>query len=770
MKKKRGQSEGKKHSLRKRAEELLAGKSENLDAEAIEHRRVQEALIESEERYKNLFENIPVGIYRTTPDGRILMANPALVRMLGCFSFDELASHNLENSEGFGPTYPRGQFRELIEREGEVRGLESAWMRRDKSVIFVRENARASRGEDGTVLYYEGTVEDITERRRAEERFHLAVESAPNAIVMVNHGGRIILINSQTERLFGYKREELIGQSVEILVPERFRTRHSQYRTGFYADPQTRPMGAGRDLFAIRKDGSEFPVEIGLNPIRTEEGVVVLGVIVDITERKRMESKLQQMSKVFMDSADPIIIEDLEGKIVSINPEAEQTYSWRREELVGHSIKTIIPPERYEQTDKLIEQCKKGEEIRNVETLRWNKSGEIRIILNTLSLLTNETGEPVGIASIAKDITERKRAEEALRESEEKLQAIINNTTDAILVYDEQGRVITINREAERLFCGNGKRELKSIWGIIPPEDKVNFSDKLKSVKEGRKLLDYETERLIENRERISVSVSLVYVDEGRGRFIETIRDIRERIILRNKIVELEKAQVVGKMAEGFAHHMGTPLASMLLRVQMLKEDFSGIPEYSNFVEKLDSIERQIFYGQKVIQRLLRFVSKPKNEKFPERISALFEESVEIISPLLRRHGINPELCVDEDLKVLADGNLLELVFSDLMMNAVDAMPRGGKLSIIASKGNPKEQVEIKISDTGMGIPREVLPLVFEPFFTTKPAGKGTGLGLSVAKRIIHDHGGEIGINSVEGKGTSVWIRLPIYTEERTFA
>src|SRR6201993_1668809 len=275
------------------------------------------------ESHRNLFENVPTGIYRITPDGRILIANPALIRMLGYSSFEELASHNLENNEEFGPIYPRSQFKELIEREDEIKGLESKWTRRDGTVIFVRENARAIRGEDGTVLYYEGTVEDITERKGAEERFRLAVESAPNAMVMVNQKGKIILVNSQIERLFGYTREELMGQSIEILVPERFRNKHSDYRRGFYADPQTRSMGAGRDLFALRKDGSEFPVEIGLNPIETEEGIIVLSAIVGITERKRAEQKFRLAVE---SSPNAIVMVNRLGLILLVNAQTEKLF------------------------------------------------------------------------------------------------------------------------------------------------------------------------------------------------------------------------------------------------------------------------------------------------------------------------------------------------------------------------------------------------------------------------------------------------------------
>ncbi len=137
---------------------------------------------------------------------------------------------------------------------------------------------------------------DIRDRERAAERLRQTVESAPNGMVMIDREGRIVLVNSQTERLFGYSRVELLGQPVELLVPERFRNRHPEYRSHFFADPGTRSMGVGRDLYALRRDGSEFPVEIGLNPIETEEGVLVLSAIVDITERKRADLALRHLN------------------------------------------------------------------------------------------------------------------------------------------------------------------------------------------------------------------------------------------------------------------------------------------------------------------------------------------------------------------------------------------------------------------------------------------------------------------------------------------
>jgi len=138
------------------------------------------------------------------------------------------------------------------------------------------------------------SVVDITARKRAEARFRAAVESAPNGMVMIDRRGTIILVNREIERLFGYEREELLGQPIERLVPVRFRERHPGFRTDFFAHPQTRSMGAGRDLFGVRKNGIEFPVEIGLNPIETDEGLFVLASVVDISARKRSEEELRR--------------------------------------------------------------------------------------------------------------------------------------------------------------------------------------------------------------------------------------------------------------------------------------------------------------------------------------------------------------------------------------------------------------------------------------------------------------------------------------------
>jgi len=196
---------------------------------------------------------------------------------------------------------------------------------------------------NGKLEGYAKVTKDMTERKRQEERFRRVVESAPNAMVMINRQGKIEMVNMQAERMFGYTRDEMLGQSVEILVPKRFRADHPGKRQMFFSDPEARPMGAGRDLFGCRKDGSEFPVEIGLNPIETEDGTMVLSSIVDISERKRLEERFR---RVVESAPNAMVMVSGRGRIEMVNTQAETLFGYTREEMLGQSIELLVP-ERY---------------------------------------------------------------------------------------------------------------------------------------------------------------------------------------------------------------------------------------------------------------------------------------------------------------------------------------------------------------------------------------------------------------------------------------
>jgi len=252
--------------------------------------------------------------------------------------------------------------------------------------------------------------------RQSEERFRRVVESAPNAMVMIDGSGRIDMVNTQTERLFGYRREELLGQPIEVLVPERFRGHHPGLRLSFFADPNSRPMGAGRDLYGLRKDGSEFPVEIGLNPIETDEGVMVLSAIVDLSGRKRLEDRFKRLVEFAPNAM--VMIND-QGRIEMVNAQTEVLFGYGRGELLGQPVEILVPArlrERHPElrrsffTDPKSRPMGVGRDLYAVR--RDGTEFPVEIGLNPI-----ETDEGLMVLSSIVDISERKQREQVIQEA-----------------------------------------------------------------------------------------------------------------------------------------------------------------------------------------------------------------------------------------------------------------------------------------------------------------------------------------------------------------
>lgn len=243
-----------------------------------------------EERFRLVVESAPNAMVLVNAEGKISLVNSQTEKVFG-YTREELIDQPVElllpdRFKGNHPNF-RDSFFHTPKARAMGAGRDLFARRKDLTEFQVEIGLNPIETREGMMVL--AAIIDITERKKAEERFRLVVESAPNAIVLINHEGKITLVNSATEKLFRYSRQELIGKGVELLIPLRYRQAHPQYRTAFFATPHVRAMGAGRDLFALRKDGTEFPVEIGLNPIESVEGPMVLASIIDITERKLME-------------------------------------------------------------------------------------------------------------------------------------------------------------------------------------------------------------------------------------------------------------------------------------------------------------------------------------------------------------------------------------------------------------------------------------------------------------------------------------------------
>ncbi|MEU8244382.1 PAS domain S-box protein [Actinoplanes missouriensis] len=640
----------------------------------------------------------------------------------------------------------------------------------------------------------------------------LLLDTAPDAIVVSRSDGTITLANRRAHDMFGYPAGELVGRAVDDLVPEDARSRHPARRSAYLAGDH--PPLRRLPLRGLRRDGSVFPVEISLSAV-TPAGseTYVTSVLRDDTAQREAARTRALLASVVQSSHDAIVTTDLDGVVLSWNPGAEMLYGYPAADMIGRTVDVIIPDDRRSDEEQIRMLVRLGGRVDRYRSTRLTAKNEQISVSTLISPLLDERGNMIGTTTITRDISDRERAEA-------RVQAILDAAPDAMLGVAESGEVVLVNAEAERLFdhprydllhmplpmllpdglppvsavlrTGSDSTPLDTERAGDTPLRTGGDSTPLDTERAGDTPADSGDQRWATRRALrrggselpVDIACSSLHTDSGVV-IVVVVRDITERLAaeeerrrlreeaerqrLEARMQQAQRLESLGQLAGGIAHDFNNLLAVILNYASFIIEDGTGTPSAAD----AEQIARAARRGSDLTHQLLAFARREVIRPRPLNLNVVVTEVHQMLERSLGEHIALTVRTTAGLPSVMADPGQLEQVLVNLAVNARDAMPTGGRLTIdtapvqvdaeYAARLDLKigSYVRLRVSDTGTGMPREVIDKAFEPFFTTKPSGQGTGLGLATVYGIITQAGGTVQIYSESGIGTTFTILLP---------
>jgi len=798
---------------------------DHLDQEE-KRRRAEESLRHREAQYRAVIETCADGFWMANEEGRILEVNDAYVRRSG-YGREELVGMPISDLEAI--EQPEETAAHVLKiRQNGTDLFESLHRAKDGTIWPVEINAAYWPNAGGRILAF---LRDITGRKHAEEalrdseaKLQAIVNTAVDAIITIDVQGTVLSFNPSAERVFGFAADEVLGRNVSMLMPLPHSQEHSGHVARYIQTGERRVIGIGREIPAQRKDGTVFPMEIGVSEIRVGGNVIFVGILRDITERKAAEEEIRKLNtslelmvarrtaeleSMLANATIGLAFFDRHLRFLRVNRTLAEYKGVPVEDHLGRTIRELDPPSADQVEPVLQKVFETGQAVVGLEhaVRSFTPPHEVRQVLASYYPVLNAQGEVICAGTAMVDITDRKRAEEELaelnrvlrqeiaeRERVERqvllLAAVLEASPDLVGIADLSGRVFHLNRAFSEALRRSPEAEPTMIRDCHPPEALRIIEEEGLPTAARLGVWRGETEFVTWDGRSIPMSQLILGHSDTQGslQFYSTImRDISERKQMEEALrthgqvlaaanAELARAaRLKDEFLANMSHELRTPLNGILSISQGLHEQVYGTMN-SRQQDALHDVEECGRHLLSLINDILDVAKveagKIEVEPGPMAVEQFCQAAIRLVKESAQKKRLRLSLRFDESVGILiSDERRLKQILVNLLSNAVKFTPEEGEVALEVAGDRAGRQVCFTVRDTGIGICPEDLARLFQPFVQidsrlsrTYP---GTGLGLALVKRLTTLLGGDTRVDSQPGVGSRFTIVLPWIEESR---
>ncbi len=727
----------------------------------------QAKLRQSEARFREMFTAAATGIAISTPHGRFLQVNAAYCQMLG-YTEEELLTRDFVSLTHPDDLVLNLKLRdELLAGQRENFVMEKRYLKKNGDIVWTRHSVSATRADGGEIVTLVVIAEDISERKRGQEAlmlFRTLIDQTTDAIEVIDAETRRYLdVNESACVSLGYSRAELLALSVFDIDPDlspAFRQR---------IDRELKTTGS--IIFEShhrRKDRSSFPVEVNLKRVKLDKDYIV-AVVRNITARRKAEDALRESEeryRALIDWSPEAITVQRDGKLLYVNPASVKLAGvTSAQDMVGRSILDFVAPEsRQVFLERMKSSSAQGGDVPRIEGKLIRPDGTAVDVEVQDTSITYD-GKPALYSSM-RDITERRRIEARFRR-------LVDSNAQGVFFWNTRGEITEAN-DALLSLVRYTREELEAgrmSWMKLTPPEYSHLDERaLQECSAKGVCTPYEKEWVRRDGSRVPILLGAAMFADNPDDGVCFVLDLTERKKLERQFLRAQRMESIGTLAGGIAHDLNNILSPIMLSIEMLKT-MSDTPQARKMLATIEVSTRR---GADIVRQVLSFARGLDCNRIEVQPKHLLNDLETIIRNTFPKDIQLVFVMPGDTRTILGDPTQIHQVLLNLCVNARDAMPKGGSLTVSAENCTLDEHyagmnlqakagryVIISVTDTGLGIRPEILDKIFEPFFTTKDMNKGSGLGLSTVMAIVKSHGGIVTVYSEPGKGTTFKVYLP---------